>query len=73
MNRQKRQSIKHIKEVKNLYDKGLKIYNLLGQLIYTGRPGFSVDYQELIRQTRRKVNRSRPKGYNEYKGKRGSF
>jgi len=32
----------------------LKIYSPRGELIYTGKPGFTLDYQELLRQKRRK-------------------
>jgi len=63
---QARQGIRNIKEVRKLYDKGLKIYSPGGQLIFTLKPGDSVDYRELIQQGRRK---SRYRGYNEYKGK----
>ncbi len=52
----RRKSIKHIKEVKNFYDKGLKIYSPDGRrLIFTGEPGFSIDYQELLREKKRKI------------------
>lgn len=50
-NRKKsRRGIRNIKEMRKNYEKGIKIYNLRGQLLYTGLPGFTLDYQELLRQ-----------------------
>jgi len=42
--------------------KALKIYSPGGKLLFTGREGFSVDYQELLRREKRKSKISYSKG-----------
>lgn len=42
--------------------KALRIYSPGGELLFTGRDNFSVDYQELLRQKKRKSQYRRSKG-----------
>ncbi|MBA7563760.1 hypothetical protein ES708_05420 [subsurface metagenome] len=43
--------------MRKVYDKGVKIYSPRGELLYTGKPGFSIDYGELLKQKRHKYRR----------------
>jgi len=53
---QKKERTKRIK--KREPNRDLKIYDLTGKLIYIGREGFSVDFQELIGAKRQKKQKS---------------
>ncbi len=52
-----REGIKNIEKIKKSYDKGLKIFSPGGKLIYIGKPGFSIDYGQLLRQEKQKYRR----------------
>lgn len=59
--KQSRKSVKNIKQAKKAYDSGLKIFSPRGKLIYTGKPGFVIDYGELLRKDKLKY-----RGYGGY-------
>lgn len=52
-----REGIRNIKKIKKSYDKGLKIFSPRGALIYTLKPGDSIDYNELLRKKRQEYRR----------------
>lgn len=63
-----RQGIRNIRQAKISYDKGLKIFSPYGRLIYTLKPGDSINYNELLEQKRPEYRRY--KGDQRYKDKR---
>jgi len=54
MRRNKKRDRQRIKQSKISYNEGLKIFSPYGKLIYTLKPGFSLDYNELLRKNRQK-------------------
>ncbi|RXG65916.1 hypothetical protein ES695_05540 [Candidatus Atribacteria bacterium 1244-E10-H5-B2] len=52
-----RKGFRNVREMRKVYDKGVKIYSPRGELLYTGKPGFSIDYGELLKQKRHKYRR----------------
>lgn len=61
----KRQKEKRAGRIEKREKNDLKIYSPTGQLIFVGKPGFSLDYQNLLIQKRRKSEKSK---YRRFKG-----